>query len=708
MEKKFERPLGGREGDFSELNNWTITDIATTPGISDEDRKNAEAEISKREVNGTYNLEDGSERKGTRDDLLTHGYGLEEGKILYPKQQYKAWMESGGKMLRPKGIVRESISDRLEEERRAKEASIEASRQQRESTNWKNWREQQSINLDETIRDYEDEPHRVKIQHPKRFTKEQKPIGKQNDSKIDRERSPADKVFNYYKYNFSKKNIVKWLSFGVSKYLEKGALNLSPNVLLHSGFLQKEGDRIHERLDPNDTFTEDNIESEGKAKLRIEKELIDVKSKDITDEEYREGRYRGLLRAIKVGARKDVRNGEIIYSFPPDIGEDVYDYMKDSGVDFAKRDNNKALRLSYQGFANIIDAIKNEGGKNEESGTLDRETEKGFKALDWYFDSFHYGKKEIYMIDFLSEMSVFQDNNDDAWNNKFEQYCEYREETRKYIEDLERRATQVPELKEVREIDLDLEQLKEYEESTKERLLDTERLRKYRELIEEDEELSSKQRREYDELLKKLNNSQWPQNLRIFPDIEQFPIVNFGSGSSSIYYPMGLPRLSKAISEFSTIKQHIDQNASIYKCVFTDSQQKNIDYLLISFMHNNTNVAITVPVDSRSYNASYVWIENKDSDKKAKGATGWMDAFMGNNSDSMTSTSKYRARLRNDVWAHYHVAKKVKNKDGGSRTINPVENMWLNIWARLNSYTRNNINSSSSGDSNNSSIKQAV
>ena len=698
MEKKFERPLGGREGDFSELDNWTITDIATTPGTSDEDRKNAEAEISKREINGTYNLEDGSEWKGTRDDLLTHGYGLEEGKILYPKQQYKAWMESGEKMLRPKGIVRESISDRLEEERRAKEASIEASRQQRESTNWKNWREQQSINLDETIRDYEDEPHRVKIQHPKRFTKEQKPIGKQNDSKIDRERSPADEVFNYYKYNFSKKNIVKWLSFGVSKYLEKGALNLSPNVLLHSGFLQKEGDRIHERLDPNDTFTEDNIELEGKAKLRIEKELIDVKSKDITDEEYREGRYRGLLRAIKVGARKDVRNGEIIYSFPPDIGEDVYDYMKDSGVDFAKRDNNKALRLSYQGFANIIDAIKNEGGKNEESGALDRETEKGFKALDWYFDSFRYGKDESNMTDFLSEMSLFQDNNDVAWTNKFDQYCEYRKETREYREALESRETQIPELKEAKEIDL--EQLEEYGELVKERSSDIERVCAYRELIEEQEELSPQQIREYEELIGKLASLKRPWNLRIFPDIEQFPIINSSSGSSNIYYPVSLPKLNKAISEFSIIKGQLDQNASIYKCVFTDSKQKDIDYLLVSFMYNNTNVAITVPIDSRSYNASYVWIENEDNDEKTKGKLGWMEAFV-KNSNLIAPTSKYRARLRNDVWAHNH-------RESRKRNLNHVENMWRNIWARLNTHTRKNSNSSGNGNSSNGGINQAV
>lgn len=54
-EKIPDRPAGGRESDFGELNDWTITDIATAPKTAPEDRRNAEAEIARREEAGAYN-----------------------------------------------------------------------------------------------------------------------------------------------------------------------------------------------------------------------------------------------------------------------------------------------------------------------------------------------------------------------------------------------------------------------------------------------------------------------------------------------------------------------------------------------------------------------------------------------------------------------------------------------------------------------------
>lgn len=123
------RPTGGREDDFGELNDWTITDIATAPKTAPEDRKNAEAEISRREEAGIYDPDNAPQE--VRSDLLSHGYDIENGKVLYPKPEYKSWLESDRSEPRPSGIVRESINDRLETEKREAAEAREAIKAER-------------------------------------------------------------------------------------------------------------------------------------------------------------------------------------------------------------------------------------------------------------------------------------------------------------------------------------------------------------------------------------------------------------------------------------------------------------------------------------------------------------------------------------------------------------------------------------------------
>lgn len=67
-EKLPTHPAGGRDGDFGELSDWTITDIATAPKTAPGDRKNAEAEIARREEAGIYDLDNAPQE--VRSDLL--------------------------------------------------------------------------------------------------------------------------------------------------------------------------------------------------------------------------------------------------------------------------------------------------------------------------------------------------------------------------------------------------------------------------------------------------------------------------------------------------------------------------------------------------------------------------------------------------------------------------------------------------------------
>ena len=160
-EKLVNRPEGGREGDFSELGDWTITEIATAPKTAPEDRRNAEAEIARREEAGIYNPDDASQ--DTRGDMLNHGYGLENGKVLYPKPEYRAWLESDRKEPIPRGIVRESIDDRLDSERRE---AAEA----REAVNAERRREFNRLSGEAAMKAFESAPTREKISHPSRLS----------------------------------------------------------------------------------------------------------------------------------------------------------------------------------------------------------------------------------------------------------------------------------------------------------------------------------------------------------------------------------------------------------------------------------------------------------------------------------------------------------------------------------------------------------
>ena len=70
------------------LNDWTITDIATAPKTAPEDRVNAEAEIIRRQQNNEYNPDTAS--RDVRTDMLRNDYGMENGKILYPKDESRS------------------------------------------------------------------------------------------------------------------------------------------------------------------------------------------------------------------------------------------------------------------------------------------------------------------------------------------------------------------------------------------------------------------------------------------------------------------------------------------------------------------------------------------------------------------------------------------------------------------------------------------
>ena len=464
VEKIPNRPAGGREGDFSELNDWTITDIATAPKTAPEDRKNAEAEIARREKAGTYNPDEAPQE--VRSDLLSHGYSVKNGKVLYPKPDYKSWLASDRSDPMPRGVVRESIEDRLEAERQ------EAAKA-REAINVERRREFDRVAGEAAMRAFEDTPTREKINHPPRFTTEKDELSREREAEkkaadielasrrkmkesdkydnsflnpekiaasetranmplaevleqpIERVRNPesaearAEKLYNYYEANFAK-NAPRWISFGVSSLLEKGIVNPPTDSLLRSGFWAREEDRIHERIDPDDVLSMETIDAEADLKMRVSQDLIRERADAISEDDLRSAKRDGLLHAIYSGARVDNRSGKIVYSIPFERGDEVVGLMRNNDVD---PNSKKAKLKSYNGFIGIVETIKDDK----------KATEKGFKALDWYFDSFNYASNFDEPNGFLDTIKGYQSISDLTFSNKLEEYLLTRPEYQQYL-----------------------------------------------------------------------------------------------------------------------------------------------------------------------------------------------------------------------------------------------------------------------------------
>ena len=453
------RPAGGREGDFSELNDWTITDIATTPKTAPEDRANAEAEIARREEAGIYNPDEAPQE--VRSDLLSHGYSVEDGRILYPKPEYKSWLESDRKEPIPQGVVRESIADRLEAEKReAAEAH--------EVMNDEYRREFNRVAGEAAIRAFEDFPAREKIDHPSRtITKRNevarerraeeratdiefaerrrmKEFNKYDNSFLNSEkiaasearanlplvemasqpseyiREPesadvrAERLYKLYEKEFSK-NAPRWVSFGVSSLLEKGIVDPPTNSLLRSGFSAREEDRIHERIDPDDTFSPEAAKVEGKLKTRVEQDLIEKGTEAISEDDLRRAKRDGIMYAISSGARTNRQSGKIFFSIPLDQSEKVASFMAENEVD---PNSDFVRKASFDGFVNVIEAIKNNK----------KMTPEGFRALDWYFDTFNYSKDFTKSDGALDILYGYSSTSDVAWSQKLDEYLQTRPE----------------------------------------------------------------------------------------------------------------------------------------------------------------------------------------------------------------------------------------------------------------------------------------
>jgi len=574
-------PRGGRSDDFEDLSDSTVMDIATSPRTNPADRQNARAELEKRIKDGTYN--GNFEPTKTMDDLLEHDFGIAKGQIYYPTEERKAWLKSDRSTPAPEGIQKESIADRL-----AREESLEHERRERERLSGKN-----ALNTFANTKEIHSSEEEIIGEYGERFEKE----------------AP------------------KWLFVGVSESLKKGQTWVTKESLLQRGFFIREGEAIHEKIDPNDDFSEELIEKERNVKVGVAKEIISARGDGISDEEVINAKKKGSIYAIAVGANRDKSTGKVEYSFPANKRDDVLGFIKDSGLDPEKHaagDSEHLYNASFVGFKNIIDAIKDDYKPDENGVIKNRSFNDGIEALDWYFDTFEYGEK---IDEFLGRMETFEEKSDSKWGEVFEYYKQTRKEVSQYEKDIE--GSEPPELQGVEEVN-------------------EEKLQSFLESIIQNEENYYTM-----EIFSRLNPNGGPINTN--------KKVEHGDSIP------GRNKLSKIIEEFEHIKNE-DPYANVYNAyTIRDGERK--PYVVIRYGKNDNNVAIALPYADFSFDASYVWIGKSGDNREA-----WREVFCGN-------VSKSSVRKRSDVKAHTHRANYKKGRDA-------ISNMWFNIYKDIDKRTK--------------------
>lgn len=487
-EKLSNRPIVAREDDLSELNDYTLSDIATAKLTSPEDRQTAKAEIARRQAAGTYDPD--SAPHASRTDLTSNGYSVENGQILYPKPEYKAWLKSDRSLTPPTGVYRETLADRakaldvdIASELEASNDINEATRETAQSIGKTALEKSiQSITpaeeiIDNTSEDvvsqgydlYDELFGREKIHHPNKYIskKEQRlrkyeASAKPREAEIDsRRKFKSSNKYDNTNYNPGKvaakeargnlpivENSVSSPEYTIppEKSLERALDKVNLRLKRHFKEYYIEGaiDALsHGRLDinPRGFITNGFLQAEkADVDLGIPEDLQtafwdNIKFENIpdkvrdwdTEETVRSAEKEALLEAIS-------RGGSIEQSSldqPPRLQLDlpILKYGKNSLPAFLREygietKSEEARDESYSGFINIIDAIK--GG--------DQFDKDGFAALDWYFDNFDYASKLSEQGGLLDIVEGYKSTADSLWANKLTNYLQTRPEYRQYIE----------------------------------------------------------------------------------------------------------------------------------------------------------------------------------------------------------------------------------------------------------------------------------
>ena len=662
-EKLSNRPIGAYDDDLGELNDYTIQDIATAEKTSPEDRENAEAEIATRIAAGTYDPDNAPHT--SRSDLLSHGYGVENGKILYPKPEYKAWLKSDRSLKPPIGAYRETIEDRAEALRKANQSLGNTMLQ----VTLNDEPIPSDLDIPEPPQDeklvneeydeyntYEDSPSVEKFPHPSPATVKKRQHMQERRSRyenadhvqsapsetidsdservglVEQAKERAKKLAYLYEHNFPK-YASKWITRGVVHGLSHGALSTSDAVLIPKGFSDSEDETIASKIDPENTLPYyDLIGITGDLKRKVlydalgeheeeyeeEEERPKINIRELNPKEREVAIRRGITYAIEAGATVDPHTGKVSFALPTEKGDELLKYIEENGVN---TDSTTVQFSAQKGFANIIEAIKDK----------DSLTEEGFRALDWYFDNF---KFKQHLEKFEDIMDGYQEYADPAWRAKYVEYMEHRRSLDSSLEKAEKKPTPT---------------LKEAEEMTEEELL--------AELVEAEEGA--------------------PDSPAVYLEKQHNYLGGHATGhpNKRNVPPSSLDKLRKLVSAYRTLKL-IDSSITVYRVILAEKDGKEKNYRALRFGDSvgGNNVAVLIPIQEASSDASFVWVGQTGDNRD-----GWMEDFLPKEGDNAPA-SKGAIHANSRIHVHYHRASIKQNRSA-------TENMWHNIYKDISKRT---------------------
>ena len=227
-------------------------------------------------------------------------------------------------------------------------------------------------------------------------------------------------------------------------------------------------------------------------------------------------------------------------------------FMTEYGIDF---DSKNAREASYEGFSNIIDALK-DGRKSQE---------QEFEELDWYFNEFNY--KE-HLDEFMNKMDATREKSDDEWSKKLDQFLASRPEFNAESPE-ERQAETMRQLADAEEIDID-------------------------EFLEAAEAAV------------------------VFPELDprkpRAPYERWERENKPKNYN-GERRRKKLAQEISEHIRPLDPDMNLYYKNITDKNGNPSDYILVRFGFGGSNFVIAESIDNAS-NAMYVWHGQTGEDRE--------------------------------------------------------------------------------------------
>ena len=693
-------PKGAHANDFRDLDNRTLRELLTLEGLNEEDRKNVQREIDFRRKAGSFSLK--GEHPDPRKDFLLNGYGIQNGEVLYPTAEYKEYIENGAEGPLPKE-ERETLKERLngDDEKSVAEKTETTKRVETGSK----IAESEEKNGEQKPTKPQDSDYYIEDWYDSNESTVERMRSRYGENPKEGQRRVQEKN-NQNQVNKTEMHNVEENRFSVYPTPEKAAADALTKELYESGYLPEPKplrsgefsekrqnvalETVNEKLNeyseeyfkesaikglshgdfvvyPKQFITDSLMDNEGKiidsmmAKKERAKfwngagaEAIERTADDYNYIKAGELMHDAVIEAIARGAyieRVGVGKTELRPTIPIGIHSDerIRDFIKYYDVDIK---SDEVRLASYDGFANIIEKIVEQEIKDAKGKDAGKATADGFKALDWYFETFGYGKQSG-IHDFFNAMDGYQEEASLSWLNKFEEYKVYLRSEKGIDLDhiLQEDAEKIPTLQGVVDVDSDA-LMKAWEEAMNE---------------PGDDDDSSV----WDRMMKKYAIFAIPE---IFKDKQLFPKgPGSGAGNRSKYVPQFLNKFNGFMNNYAKIKmQH--PNAKLQAAMFVDSYKRLVPHLVTYYEQNGSSVAIVAPIEENYSAATYCLISKGEQRLKPQD---WTLVFSFDPANPNKTISKLAARHRPDVRPFNHIG---APKQGRS----PVENMWYNILNYIN------------------------